>query len=426
MQVVILITMDADQIHDEVLDQYTNHVNPYLARLMNFAGFPVEARAEGCYLFDHEGRRFLDCLGGYGVYSLGHRHPKVIDAVKRQLDIMPMSGKAFFSAGQAKLATKLAAISPKGLDFSFFSNSGTEAVEAALKFAKATTKRSKIVATDGGYHGKTIGALSVTGREKYRKPFEPLMPGPVFVDFGDFEAMRNAIDDTTAAVIIEVIQGEGGIHIAPDGYLTMIRERCTATGALMIVDEVQTGLARTGKMFACEWEGIEPDLMTLAKCLSGGVIPIGVTMGTPRVWEAVFGENPLAHTSTFGGNPLACAAGLAALEVVEEEDLVNRSLEVGGVLKQGLEKSRERFPELIKEVRGRGLMIGVEFTMDDVGELTIAQMLKRGLVAAYTLNNRRVIRFEPPLIMTLDEAAWAAETFQDALAETAELLAALV
>jgi len=417
--------MDAEQIHAEVLDKYARHVNPYLARLMNFAGFPVEAPAEGCYLFDHDGRRYLDCLGGYGVYSLGHRHPKVIEAVRRQLDEMPMGGKAFFNRVLADLCAKLADIAPSGLDYTFVSNSGTEAVEAALKFVKATTGRAKIVATDGGYHGKTIGALSTTGREKYRKPFEPLMPGPVFVDFADFDAMTRAVDGQTAAVIIEVIQGEGGIHVAPDGYLRHIRSLCDAHGALMIVDEVQTGLGRTGKMFACEWDGVSPDILTLAKCLGGGVMPIGATMGTPVVWEAVFSENPLAHTSTFGGNPLACAAGLAAIRTIEEEGLVDRANEVGAVLKAGLEEAAGRCPDLVSTVRGRGLMLGVEFTMDDVGELTIAQMLKRGLVAAYTLNNRRVIRFEPPLILSLDEAAWAAETFGDALAETAEVLAAL-
>lgn len=417
--------MNADQKHAEVLEMYARHVNPYLARLMNFAGFPVEAHAEGCYLFDHEGRRYLDCLGGYGVYSLGHKHPKVVEALKRQLDVMPMSGKAFFSENAALLATELAAISPSGLEFTFFSNSGTEAVEAALKFAKATTRRTKIVATEGGYHGKTIGALSTTGREKYRAPFEPLMPGPVFIEYGEMEAMRAAVDGDTAAVIIETIQGEGGIHVPPDGYLRLIRECCDRHGALMIADEVQTGLGRTGTMFGCDHEGVSPDLMTLAKALGGGAMPIGATLGTPSVWEAVFSENPLAHTSTFGGNPLACAAGLATLAVIREEGLVDRAREMGAILEAGLVESKSRFPELVADVRGRGLMLGVEFTMDDVGELTIAQMLKRGLVAAYTLNNRRVIRFEPPLIIRREEAEWAAETFIDALAETAEVLAAL-
>ncbi|MBX3119576.1 MAG: aspartate aminotransferase family protein [Fimbriimonadaceae bacterium] len=418
--------MDADALYAEVVDKYAEYVNPGLARLMSFAGFGVEMRGEGCYIFDQEGRKYLDCLGGYGVFSLGHRHPKIIEAVKNQLDIMPLSGKAFFNKNQADLAEKLAQVSPEGLQFTFFSNSGAEAVEAALKFAKGTTGRSKIVSTNGGYHGKTIGALSITGREKYQTKFLPLMPGVSFVNYGDTEAMLSAIDESTAAFIVETIQGEGGIIIAPEGYLTAARKRCTEVGAMLIVDEVQTGLARTGRMFGCDHEGIKPDIMTMAKCLSGGIIPIGATMGTPEVWEAIFGSNPLMHTSTFGGNPLACAAGLAALQLVEDEGLVERSRAMGEKLKAGLAQVQQKHGDMICNVRGVGLMIGVEFAMDEVGELTIAQMLKRNMVAAYTLNNPRVMRFEPPLIISEEQIQFAVETFDAALTETKELLKELV
>ncbi|HVL39559.1 MAG TPA: aspartate aminotransferase family protein [Fimbriimonadaceae bacterium] len=418
--------MDADALYADVVDKYTRHINPYLAKLMGFAGFGVEMQGEGCYIFDHDGKRYLDCLGGYGVFSLGHRHPKVIEAVKLQLDRMPLSGKAFFNKPQADLAAKLADVSPAGLDFTFFSNSGAEAVEAALKFAKAATGRSKIVCTAGGYHGKTIGALSVTGREKYQKPFIPLMPGAHFIEFGDSDAAESAIDDQTAAMIVEPIQGEGGINIPPTDYLRSIRKACDRVGALMIADEVQTGLGRTGEWFGCDHEQVAPDLMTLAKCLGGGVMPIGATMGRELVWEAVFSSNPLAHTSTFGGNPLACAAGLASLQVIEEENLIQRSKEMGALLLEGLQDVASRHTDLVAQARGRGLMIGVEFTMDEVGELTIAQMLKRGMCAAYTLNNPRVIRFEPPLIITWEDVDFACRVFGEALTETSDLLASLV
>lgn len=415
--------MDAEQLRDKVVGQYAAHINPYLAKLMNFAGFGVEVRAEGCRMYDQDGNEYLDFLGGYGVFSLGHRNPDVIAAVKRQLDAIPLSGKTFFSANQAELAERLAHASPDGLEFCFFSNSGAEAVEAALKFAKATTKRSKIVSTFGGYHGKTMGALSVTGREKYRKPFEPLVPGAVFVDYGDVEAMKATVDGETAAVIIEPVQGEGGIHVPPDGYLTAIRSACDEVGALMIADEVQTGLGRTGYLFGCEHDSVEPDILTLAKCLGGGVMPIGATVFTEQVCDAVFSVNPLAHTSTFGGNPLACAAGLAALDVIERDGLVARSRELGARLKAGLKEVTAESP-ILAEVRGRGLMIGVEFTMDEVGELAIAQMVKRGLVAAYTLNNPRVIRFEPPLTVSAGDIDRAVEVFGEAVKETEEVLAA--
>lgn len=414
--------MNADALHADVVGKYADYINPHLARLMNFAGFSVEVEAEGCILRDHEGREYLDFLGGYGVYSLGHRNPKVVQAVKDQLDRIPLSGKTFFSKNQADLAAKLAEISPEGLQFSFFSNSGAEAVEAALKFAKATTRRSKIVSTNGGYHGKTIGGLSVTGREKYRKPFEPLMPGAVFVDYGKADDACQAIDDSTAAFIVETLQGEGGIHVPPVGYLSRVRERCDQVGALLIVDEVQTGLGRTGKMFGCDHEGVRPDIMTLAKALGGGVMPIGATCFTQAVCEAVFSQNPLAHTSTFGGNPLACAAGLAAIRVIEEEGLAEAARTKGETLMTGLREVANKH-ELISEVRGQGLMVGVEFSMDEVGELVIAQLTKRGMIAAYTLNNPRVIRMEPPLVVSDSQIAQAVETFDAAVAETAEILA---
>jgi putrescine aminotransferase len=420
------MSMDQDRYHAEVTNRFSEYVNPYLGRLMNFAGFGVEMHAEGCYVTDHEGRRYLDCLGGYGVFSLGHRHPKVIEAVKRQLDQMPLSCKVFFSSPMGELAEKLSHLAPEGLQYTFFSNSGAEAVEAALKFAKGSTGRSKLVSTHGGYHGKTLGSLAVTGREKYQKRFTPLLPGAVFVDFGDAAAAVAAIDSETAAMIIEVVQGEGGIHVAPTGYLKAIRERCDAVGALLIVDEVQTGLGRTGSMFAIEQEGVKPDLMTLAKCLGGGVMPIGATMGTAEIWDSLYSENPLIHTSTFGGNPLASAAGLAALQVIEEEGLVERSRVMGDRMLAMFRDVQSRHTDLMSEARGRGLMIGLEFTMDEVGELTIAQMTKRGMIAAYTLNNPRVIRIEPPLIISDDDVRFAVETFESALVETKELLGALV
>lgn len=416
--------MVTDELVVQVREQYAKFVNPGLAKLMAFAGFGVEVHAEGCYLYDEEGKKYLDCLGGYGVFSLGHRHPRVVEAVKRQIDTMPLSAKVFFNPVMAQASERLADCAPGDLSISFFSNSGAEAVEAALKFARAAARRPKFVSTEGSYHGKTMGALSVTGRKKYREPFEPLLPGAEFVEFGDFNAMRRSVDSDTAAVIVEVVQGEGGIHVAPPGYLSLIRELCDKSGALMIVDEVQTGLGRTGKMFGCDHEGIAGDIMTLAKCLGGGVVPIGATLITPEVSERVFGENPLVHTSTFGGNPMACAAAIATLDVIREEGLVENSARVGKALLEALRQASAKFPDLVSEVRGIGLMIGAEFRMDDVGELLIAQMVKRGMVAAYTLNNRRVIRFEPPLIISESEALQAAEIFESALAETAELLAA--
>ena len=417
------LVADPDAYFAEVFDNYHDHMNPYLADYLAFAGFGVEVFGEGCYITDHAGRRYLDCLGGYGTFALGHRHPKVVAAVRDQLDHLGMSGKAFFSKPAADLAAELTKIAPPGLQYTFFSNSGSEAVEAALKFAKVATGRSRIISTEGGYHGKTLGALATTGREKYRKRVEPLMPGVEFIPFGDIAAAVAAIDGETAAMIVEPIQGEGGIHVPPDGYLRAIREACDRTGALMIADEVQTCIGRTGTMFACDQEGVVPDLMTLAKQLGGGIMPIGATMGTAKVWEQVFSENPLMHTSTFGGNPLACTAGLAAVRVVQDEDLVARSRDRGTLMLQLLREMQAKHGDLVTDVRGKGLMIGVEFSVDEVAELTVGQMLKHGMCAAFTLNNPRVIRLEPPLIISEDEVRMAVEILDRSITETGELLA---
>lgn len=416
--------MTPDQLLGDTVQKYSDHINPYLAKLMNFAGFGVETRAEGSYLYDQDGKQYIDFLGGYGVFGLGHRHPKVIEAVKAQLDLIPLAGKTFFNRPQAELAAKLAAIAPDGLEYSFFSNSGAEAVEAALKFAKATTKRSKIVSTEGAYHGKTVGSLSATGREKYRKPFEPLMPGVVIIPFGDLSAVEAMVDDDTACFIVEPIQGEGGVIVPEPGYLSGIRKICDRHGALLIADEVQTGLGRTGMMFGCNHDGVSPDIMTLAKALGGGVMPIGATLFTRKVCDGVFSENPLAHSSTFGGGELACVAGLATLQVLEEEGLVEQSRTSGEYLIGKLTELCHKH-DLIATVRGKGLIIGVEFALDEVGELVIGQMVKRGMVAAYTLNNKRVIRMEPALNIKRDLIDQAVQIFDESVEETAEILASI-
>lgn len=417
--------MDADALYADVVAKTARHLNPNLAKLMAFAGFGAEMRGEGLYLFDHEGRKFLDCLGGYGTFSLGHRHPAVVGAVRDGLDKLGMSGKAFFSPNAADLAELLAQNSPEGLELAFFSNSGTEAVEAALKFAKGSTGRAGIVSTLGSYHGKTIGALSTTGREKYRKKFEPLMPGVSFVPYGDAASAVEAISEETAAFIIEPIQGEGGILLPPDGYLRAMREACDRNGALMIADEVQTGLGRTGYLWGVDYEGVAPDILTSAKALGGGVMPIGATLYTPAIYEGVFGENPMAHTSTFGGNPLACAAALAAVRTLIAEELPERSKVMGERLLKGLQEVGSRHAETVGEVRGRGLMVGLEFREDEVGELVVASLLKRGVCVAYALNNPRVLRFEPPLIIGPEEIDFAVEAVDSAVGETEELLSSL-
>lgn len=411
---------------DAIIGLTKDYVNPGLARLLQFGGFgDVEVSAEGCVVRTMSGASFLDFVGGFGVFSLGHRHPRVVAAVHHQLDRMPLGTRTFFSEAQARLAQKLAEIAPGRLQYSFFSNSGTEAVEAALKIARIATGRTDFVSAVGAYHGKSMGSLAATGREKYRKPFEPMVPGYAHVPFGDLPAAAAAITDQTAALIIEPVQGEGGIITPPSGYLTGLRTLCDERNILLIVDEVQTGLGRTGRMFAVEHDNVSPDIMTLAKALGGGVMPIGVTMATPEIWERAFGENPLIHTSTFGGNPLACTAGLAAIEATLEEDLCSRSAARGEQLVQGLRQVQADLPQALTAVRGLGLMVGVEFAVKDVAELTINGMARRGVIAAYTLNNPNVIRFEPPLVVSEQEVETAIQAFSESVAEASAMLEGL-
>jgi len=414
---------NAEQIIEETIEKYSEYINPSLASLMRFAGFgDVEESALGTIVKDYSGNEYIDCLGGYGVFALGHRNPEVIAAVQDQLGKMPLSSKIFFNKPLADLGELLAKITPGRLRYSFVCNSGAEAVEGALKVARMYTKRTEFIATIAGFHGKSLGALSATGRDTYRQPFAPLIPGFTHVPFGDLKAVEAAISEKTAAVIVEPIQGEGGIRVPSPEYMPGLRELCTKHGALLIADEVQTGMGRTGKMFAVEHGGVEPDIITMAKALGGGIMPIGAFIGTPEIWEAVFRENPLMHTSTFGGNQLACRAAIAAIEITLRENLPARAERMGNYMMKGLRSVAEKYPKALEEVRGMGLMIGVEFAHEDVGELVIGGLSRRGVIAAYTLNNPKVMRFEPPLIITEQEIDKVVIALDEAIAEITEML----
>lgn len=402
----------------EVVRCYREHISPDLVRLLRITGFgALEMRAEGSWITDQTGRRYLDFSGGYGVFSLGHRHPSVIEAVKDQLDRLALSSRVFLNPLQAKLAERLAQVTPEGLDFSFFSNSGTEAVEAAIKLARVSTGRTKFVSTEGSFHGKTMGSLSVSGRVKYKEPFAPLLPDCHTVAFSDPKALEDAIDDSTAAFILEPVQGEGGIHVADPEYLKLARRLCDQHGALLIADEIQCGLCRTGYWFAVDRAEVRPDILVLAKALGGGVMPIGATVYNARAAEAYKGR-PLLHTSTFGGNPLACRAALASLQVMQNENLAHRAAESGQLLKSGLERLAQEYPDLIEEVRGIGLMLGVEFKEDKFGGSVIFEMVKRNVIAVYTLNQPKVLRFEPALNVETVEIETALDALEQSLSET--------
>ena len=407
---------------EETIDKYVKYVSPGLARLFRFAKFStVEWEGKGALVFDIYGEAYIDCIGGFGVFQVGRNHPRVVQKVKEQLDRLPLSTRTLFNKQQADLAEMLAQITPGDLQYSFFGSSGAEAVEGAIKLARFYTGRKKLVSAINSFHGKTMGALSVSGREVYKKPFEPLVPETYQVPFDDAEALEKIVDDKTAAVILEPIQGEGGINIPHPHYLSQVKQICDRNGALLILDEVQTGLGRTGKMFACEHYGVAPHIMTLAKGLGGGVLPLGAFISTPEIWK-VFEDNPLIHSSTLGGNPLACTAGLETLKILQEEDIPAQAAEKGSYWMEELRSLQEQFSDLVKEVRGIGLLIGMEFFDSDVASFLAAEMAERKVLVAYTLNNPQVIRLEPPLTIKKEEIEKVTKALEESLNKVRETL----
>jgi putrescine aminotransferase len=413
---------DPEKLAGETLEQYRRFMNPGLASLLRFMGLDaVEWEGEGAVVRDAAGNEYLDFLGGYGAFNLGHRHPAVVAAVREQLDRLPLSSKILLSKPAADLAQLLCEVGPPGLERVFFCNSGAEAIEGSLKLARAATGRKKFVAAIGGFHGKTLGALSVCGRDVYRKPFEPLLADVSLVPFGDAAALEGAIDSETAAVILEPIQGEGGVNIPPDDYLPRARRLCDQAGCLLILDEVQTGLGRTGFLFECQRSGAAPDIMALAKSLGGGVMPLGAFTAKARLWRP-FEENPLLHSSTFGGNPLACAAGLAAVRTIIREKLPQQAAEKGSYLMHRLADIKSEHADIIADVRGRGLMMGVEFRDSDFAALVIAGLARRRILAAYTLNNPKVLRLQPPLIVSREQLCSFLTAFSESLQQAKSLV----
>jgi putrescine aminotransferase len=401
-----------------IFELYEKHINPGLAGLLRFTGLDkTESHAEGVYVWDTQGKRYLDFLGLYGTLSLGHRHPRVVQAVKEQLDRMPMSVRVLISGPASQLAARLAEITPGQLSMVYFGNSGAEGVEAALKFARFFTRKPGFITTQGGYHGKTLGALSVTPKEQYQQPARPLLPGVSVVPYGDAQAMEEAMGPDTAGVIIEPIQGEGGIRVPPEGYLREVRRITRERGVVMIADEVQTGLGRTGKLWAVNSEEVEPDILVSAKALGGGVMPISATICRPEILS-IYKSEPLIHSSTFGGNPLAAAAALAAIEVTLEEGLPARALQSGQYLMEQLAGLQQAYPGFIGEVRGRGLLVGLEFTDADIGAVVVAELATRGVLTAFGLNNPKVVRLEPPLFVEKTHIDECIEALDGALKAT--------
>jgi len=421
---IITLEEALDSSKKEVIGRYRTYINPGLASILSMVGYDKKfTKAHGVNVFDSEGNKYLDFLGGYGSMNLGHNHPEIIEALNKIADF-PNILQISMSSVAGALGETLANITPGNLKKTFFCNSGAEATEAALKLSRISTGRKAILYAENSFHGKTLGAVSVTGRKKYQEPFFPLVPECFSIAYGDVDVLEKELKTKKyAAFIVEPIQGEGGIIVPPNGYLKDAEKLCKDNGTLFIADEVQTGLGRTGNLFATQYERVEPDIMILSKSLGGGVMPIGACISTEEVWSKGYGSRDrcLLHTSTFGGNARACAAGLKTIEILIREDLATNARIKGESLLKSLKEVAEKY-QLVKEIRGRGLLIGAEFyepkIVKGLSKEYLAGMVsgilnqQYHIITAYTLNNPNVIRFEPPLIVTDEHIDYVADSFE--------------
>jgi len=371
--------------------------------------FPVTIeKGKGSHVWDVDGKEYIDCMGGYGVAIVGHQNERVVKAIKEQVDKIITVHSSLYNKTREEFLKTLIGLAPKNLTQVHLNNSGAEAVEAAIKFARKFTGKKGMVAMKGSYHGKSLGALSLTFNPKYKKAFLPLVEKVSFASYGDIESLREAVDDDTAFVILEPIQGESGIIVPPDGFLQDVRKLCDEKGILLIFDEIQAGLGRTGRLWACEHWNTSPDIMCLAKGIAGGV-PMGATLVRPDILAVISkGE----HSSTFGGNPLSCAAGTAALKALTEDGLVENSEKMGKIFREGLEKLKEKHP-IIREIRGKGLMIGVEikFEVRDI----LMNLIKEGVLMLYS--GRNILRILPPLVISEEDITKVLQSLDSVLSE---------
>jgi putrescine aminotransferase len=396
----------------ETVESYEQHYNrgfvSYRKSVTEAGQFAaLEWAGEGSILHDLLGREYIDCLGGYGIFSAGVNHPAVVKAVMDQMRRMALNSQELLEPWRAALAKVLAQITPGELQNSFFINNGTDAIEGAIKLTRLYTRRTTFISTLGGFHGKTMGSLSLMGKASFREPFQSGLQDVRFVPYGDADALESefrrceAIGVHIAGVVLEPVQGEAGGIVPPMEYFPRARELCTRYGALLIADEIQTGMGRTGKLWGVDHWDVVPDIMCLGKSIGGGVMPLSAFISTSEIWEVMI-PNPIIHSTTFGGNPLACAAGLAAIQVTLEEDLPAQAAAKGDFLLRELACLQERYPGVLHDAHGKGLLIGMEFPTQEIGWKVASGLFKRGVLVAGTYSKAQVIRIEPALGISRD------------------------
>jgi len=414
---------------NETVDAYEKHVNrgfiAYRKSVTEAGQFAaLEWTGQGSMVRDLLGREYIDCLGGFGIFSAGINHPRIVKAVTDQMQRMALNSQELLEPWRAALAKLLAGITPGELSCSFFINNGTDAIEGAIKLARLHTGRNTFLSTLGGFHGKSMGSLSLMGKATFREPFRAGLQDVRFAPYGDANALQaefdkaEAVGTPIAAFVVEPVQGEAGAVVPPPDYLPRARELCDRYGALLIADEIQTGMGRTGKLWGVDHGDVVPDIMCLGKAIGGGVMPLSAFISTAKIWEVLV-PNPVIHSTTFGGNPIACAAGIAAIAVTLEEDLAGQAAVKGRLLLKSLSDLQVRYPGVLTAVRGRGLLIGLEFPTDAIGYAFAAALFRRGVLVAGTYSKARTIRIEPALNIPVTLLREMLSRVEDALKEIA-------
>ena len=416
----------------ETVDSYNTYVNrgfiSYRKSVTEAGQFAaLEWSGEGAILRDLLGREYIDCLGGYGIFSAGINHPKIVKAVRDQMERMALNSQELLEPWRAALAKTLAEVTPGDLQNCFFINTGTDAIEGAIKLSRLYTKRNTFCSTLGGFHGKSMGSLSLMGKASFREPFLGGLQDVRFVPYGDataFEhecARADAVGTPFAGFVVEPVQGEAGGVVPPEDYLPRVREICTRYGVLLIADEIQTGMGRTGKLWGIDHSNVVPDIMCMGKAIGGGVMPLSAFIAPAKIWEVMI-PNPIIHSTTFGGNPIACAAGLAAIAVTLEEDLPGQAATKGEFLLKELASLQARYPQILADAHGRGLLLGMEFPTDPIGWKCASGLFRRGVLVAGTYSRARTIRIEPALGIPIDLLKEMLNRLEDTFREMAKTM----
>lgn len=402
-----LTLADTHSLIQETVENYATYYNrgfiTYRKSVTEAGQFAaLEWSGSGSILTDALGRQYIDCLGGFGIFSAGINHPRIVQAVTDQIARMALNSQELLEPWRGALARLIAEVTPGDLQNSFFINNGTDAIEGALKLARLYTKKNAFISALAGFHGKSFGSLSLMGKASFRAPFQHGLQDVRFVPYGDADALAEELRRAEviglgiAGVVLEPVQGEAGAVVPPDDYFPRVREICDRYGVLLIIDEVQTGMGRTGRMWGLDHWGVVPDIMCLGKSLGGGVMPLSAFVSTAKIWEVMI-PNPIIHSTTFGGNPLACVAGIAAITVTLDEDLPGQAAIRGDYLLRELHKLRDRYPDVLADATGKGLLIGMEFTSQEVGWKVASGLFKRGVLVAGTYSKAQTIRLEPAL-----------------------------